>query len=257
MDLKEQDILGDRIASHWYYRSKGRAMLRFLGDVERASILDVGAGSGVFSRMLIDRGGTNASCCVDIGYADDSVETGPGWRIDFRRAIDGSDADLALLMDVLEHVEDDVGLLKSYADLLKPGAHVLITVPAFQALWSAHDVFLEHHRRYTLPQIEGVARAAGLEIVRGAYFFGGLLPLAALMRLKERRAMEQGALQPKSSLKLHHPVVNGLMNFVHLLELPFMRLNRLGGLSAFCLARKPATAAQGAPAGREPDKAAA
>lgn len=55
MDLKETDILGEHIDQHWYYRSKRAAMQKFLGDINPSSILDVGAGSGFFSRALLDR----------------------------------------------------------------------------------------------------------------------------------------------------------------------------------------------------------
>src|SRR5690606_14588702 len=58
-------------------------------------------------------------------------------------------ADLVLLADVLEHVDDDAGALRWLLDALSPGAHALITVPAGPELWSAHDVALGHRRRYT------------------------------------------------------------------------------------------------------------
>ena len=54
-----------------------------------------------------------------------------------------------LLMDVLEHVDDDVGLLRAYAEPARPGTRFIVSVPAFSWLWSAHDEFLEHRRRYT------------------------------------------------------------------------------------------------------------
>jgi hypothetical protein len=62
----------------------------------------------------------------------------------FRRSVDQSDADLVLLMDVIEHVEDDVGLVREYANKVAPGTRFITTVPAFMWLWSGHDVFLEH-----------------------------------------------------------------------------------------------------------------
>ena len=51
--------------------------------------------------------------------------------------------DLLILMDVIEHVDDPIALIESYKDFLRPGAHILITVPAFQSLWSQHDVLLD------------------------------------------------------------------------------------------------------------------
>lgn len=232
MDLKEEAILGEAIDRHWYYVSKGRALARFLGGVPADEILDVGAGSGIFSKMLLARGLAGGSTCVDTGYDADRDTVHAGRPLRFRRAVAASRAPLILMMDVLEHVDDDAGLLAHYAAMLPPGGHALVTVPAFQALWSAHDVFLEHKRRYTLAQAEAVMRRAGLTVVRGCYYFGLVLPLAAAVRLGERGT------EPKSSVSVHHPLVNAALIAVNALELPLMRLNRLGGLSVFCLARR-------------------
>ena len=97
--------------------------------------------------------------------------------IKFVKSVDKTTQDLVLMMDVLEHVPDDVALLKEYADTMEKGGRVLITVPAFQFLWSGHDVFLEHYRRYTIEMMEKTIRDAGLTPVKSRYFFGLLFPL--------------------------------------------------------------------------------
>ncbi len=234
MDLKETDILGDRIDDHWYYSAKARAMERFLDGRPVGTILDVGAGSGFFSKYLLDHSSAREACCVDTSYPADVDERRAGKPIRYRRSIGSIDADTILLMDVLEHVDDDVGLLREYVDKVPSGSHFLITVPAFQFMWSDHDVFLEHKRRYTLEHIEGTVRGAELELVRSAYYFGAIFPIAAALRL----ASSGGEARPRSQLKLHSPFVNGLLKVACAVERPFMRINRVGGLSAFSLARK-------------------
>ncbi|MBD9634227.1 class I SAM-dependent methyltransferase [Pseudomonas sp. PDM19] len=238
MDLKETDILGEHIGEHWYYRSKCAAMQKFLGNIRPTSILDVGAGSGFFSRALLEQSAARTAWCVDISYPQDSDDQTSGKPIHFRRSVDQLDSDLILLMDVLEHVDDDVGLLAEYVAKVPSGANVLISVPAFQFLWSDHDVFLEHKRRYRLPEIEAVAQQAGLEVVRGSYYFGAVFPIAASLRLLER-AQGKHQRQPQSQLKRHHPLVNATLRTLSALELPLLGLNRFAGLTAFCLARKP------------------
>src|SRR6516165_6366800 len=126
-----------------------------------------------------------------------------------------TDCDLVLMMDVLEHVDDDRGLVRHYAAKVPSGAHFLVTVPAFRFLWSGHDVFLEHKRRYRLGEIENAMRDAGLQIAKGAYYFGLVFPLAAAVRLATR-----GATQPKSSLKKHGAVTNALLTAICAAELP-------------------------------------
>ncbi|MBM3485530.1 MAG: class I SAM-dependent methyltransferase [Alphaproteobacteria bacterium] len=239
MDVKEEEILGEHVSSHWYYVSKGRALRAFVAGIAPRSILDIGAGSGIFSKLLIEHGAAEATL-VDTAYENDRDVDHRGKPIRFRRHIEATEADLALMMDVIEHVDDDVGLIRSYARLMRPGSHVLITVPAFQALFSAHDLFLEHRRRYGRHQLENVVRAAGLEPVRTRFFFGLILPLAALQRLVERVAMARGAMVPKSSLKRHGAVVNRALIAAHAAELRFLGLNRWLRLTIFCLARVPA-----------------
>jgi hypothetical protein len=110
---------------------------------------------------------------------------------------------------------------------------VLISVPAFQCLFSAHDRFLEHRRRYTAASLDSVITAAGLKPLATRYFFAAILPIVAAVRLFQRG----GA--PKSSLTVHPKLVNAALVLAHRAELPLFRFNRIGGLSVFCLARAP------------------
>ena len=236
MDLKETDILGSSIDQHWYYASKAAATKRLLGDLPIRKILDVGAGSGFFTHHLLTHTAANEAWCVDISYDADSDANTAGKPVHYRRGIESVDADLVLLMDVLEHVDDDVGLLKAYVDKVPSGSRFLMTVPAFQFLWSGHDDFLEHKRRYTLAQFETVARDAGLTVKQGAYYFGAVFPIAATLRLLPKGAQPS---PPRSQLKQHHPAVNSILKTLCGIELPLMRANRLAGLTVFVLAQKP------------------
>ncbi|HCG40170.1 MAG TPA: methyltransferase [Pseudomonas sp.] len=235
MDLKETEILGADIGRHWYYRSKASAMTSLLGSKEVYRILDVGAGSGFFSRHLLANTGAREAWCVDISYETDADASEAGKPVYYRRGIEQLDADLVLLMDVLEHVDDDRGLLCDYVGRVPAGSRFLITVPAFQWLWSGHDVFLEHKRRYTLRQLESVVRDAGLRVRQSHYHFGAVLPLAAALRLGERL---RGPQPVKSQLARHGVLSNAVLNGLCHAELPFSRLNRAGGLSVLCLAEK-------------------
>jgi SAM-dependent methyltransferase len=238
MDVKEIDILGDGIAEHWYYRSKAQAVQQLLGRVDIGTILDVGAGSGFFSRHLLKTSRARDAWCVDTGYAADTDGFEGTKPIHYRRALDRLDADLVLLMDVLEHVDDDTGLLREYVDKVPSGSLFLLSVPAFSFLWSEHDVFLEHRRRYSLAQIEAVATSAGLSLQRGAYYFGAVFPIAMATRLLGHTAARPGQ-TPRSQLRRHSAPVNGFLSLLSRLELPLFPRNRVAGLSAFCLAEKP------------------
>lgn len=239
MDLKEEQLLGEQVHSHWYYVAKGEAVLAYLRDVPFGGILDVGAGSGFFSRLLLRSTAAREAICVDPNYAAESDTSEAGKPLRFRRAATAASCELVMMMDVLEHVDDDTGLVRAYADGAAPGTRFLVTVPAFQSLWSGHDVFLEHRRRYSAAQLEQALAGAGLRIERCGYFFGLVLPFAVAQRIVARVVRRARSSEPRSALTRHSPLVNALLLGLCRAELPFMRANRLGGLSAFALAIKP------------------
>lgn len=237
MDLKEDQILGKSVANHWYYRSKAAAMLRFVAHLHAKNLLDVGAGSGFFSKYLLTHTTAETAWCIDPYYPEEREENHAGKPIQFRHECSESNADLVLMMDVLEHVDDDLALLSEYINKVSSGSHFLITVPAFQFLWSGHDVFLGHYRRYTLSDVTKLMEAAGLVVEQRAYYFGLVFPLAAAMRLAGK-LLGRNADEPHSELKQHNPLTNSVLSMVCKAELPVFKFNRLAGLSVFCLARK-------------------
>jgi hypothetical protein len=95
---------------------------------------------------------------------------------------------LVLLMDVMEHIEDDTRFLAGLVDRPDVGLHTkfLITVPAYQALFCSHDVFLGHHRRYSNRLLRKRLEASGLRVIDIGHFFLTLLPVRLLQVIKER-----------------------------------------------------------------------
>lgn len=237
MDLKEEQILGEEIYDHWYYRSKSAALLKLVKHQEPNKILDVGAGSGFFSKCLLDHTSAVSALCIDPFYLEERDEHYANKPVFFRRSCDESEADMVLMMDVLEHVEDDFALLSDYIASVSVGTRFIITVPAFQFLWSGHDVFLGHYRRYTLSGLTGLMERAGLVVERRAYYFGLVFPLVVAVRLAGR-LLGRNTNEPVSDLKKHGPLTNSILSMLCRIELPFFQYNLLAGLSVFCLARK-------------------
>ena len=172
MDLKELELAGDDAASHWYYRSKSEMMLSHLSGLTLDNVMDVGSGSGFFARQILQNTASREVTCVDNGYQTDTVEQLGQKTLRFVRSVDEAECDLMVMMDVLEHIEDDATFLGGYAAMARPGTYLFVTVPAFQFLWSGHDVFLEHFRRYTLGSLTHLVRGAGFVPVQHHYFFG-------------------------------------------------------------------------------------
>lgn len=80
-------------------------------------------------------------------------------------------APAAGFFDVMEHIADDKAFLKNINRLLLPGGQIMLTVPAFQSLWSENDVQLGHFRRYTLEKLSKLLAEAGFETTYQSYFF--------------------------------------------------------------------------------------
>ena len=240
MDIKEEQILGSSVDRHWYYVSKIKAMQMLLQPLAQVNILDVGAGSGVFSKFLLATHLAASARCVDTAYPfDEKSEIHHHKTIHFVKSVAHIDESVILMIDVLEHIDDDLNFLKQYVDLMPGGSYVLMSVPAFPFLWSGHDVFLEHKRRYTLSELEILAQKSGLNVLQGRYFFGLLFPLIAAMRMANRWLLKTGKGAAKSDLKKTPELVNTLLIQIHSLELKTLfTWNRVAGLTAFCLAQK-------------------
>jgi len=234
MDVKELSQISGPPEDHWYYAAKFDLMASTVLAFNAKRVADVGAGSGVFAKLLLERTACEQATCVDPAYEADRNERVNGKILRFRRDFDQADFDLILLMDVLEHVDDDVALLAEAAGMVKPGTPIFITVPAFEFLWSAHDAFLEHRRRYTAQRLERVITQAKLHVERIRYFYATILPPVAVLRLLTRKRNPGDG----SDLRPAPPAVAWLLKKALAAERRLLfPVNRLGGLSVVALAR--------------------
>jgi SAM-dependent methyltransferase len=230
MDLKEDGLVDPN--QHWYYLSKANVVSRAIRDrgSNTRPVSDVGAGSGFCARRLLSEQLVDSALCVDPNY-ESTVSADS--RIELSKSLPDGKFDALLLIDVLEHVSDDAALLMDSLACLRPGGIVIIAVPAFKSLWSSHDVYLEHHRRYRLRDVVLLARSANLEVLERRYLFAALFPVAFLARRARR-----GATKPSSDLKPAPRVVNRALRAGFEVEHRVMR-QRVFGLSAMVVARRP------------------
>lgn len=117
--------------------------------------------------------------------------------------------DVIVATDILEHMDDDVAVLREFHRVLKPGGYVVVTVPAYSILWSEHDLALMHRRRYVARTLGRRCRLAGFEVMRLTYALFFLFPLALVMRLLKRRAPQNK--EPEAQLP---PIPNWLNRFL-------------------------------------------
>ena len=119
--------------------------------------------------------------------------------------------DLILAMDVLEHIENDQDALNKWKTLLNPDGVILITVPAFNCLWSYHDEFLEHKRRYIKSTLLPVTKNSNLKPLYLNYAFSYLFPVMYLMRKLVKT-------NQKSDLKLPNIFINSILKMMGKME---------------------------------------
>jgi SAM-dependent methyltransferase len=176
---------------HWFYRGK-RAIVRswisrYLKLTADDLVIDAGCGTGTF---LAELAGTCRVLGIDdhaesIALARPRLEAGGGGVL--QTTLDRVDlpdgcAAVVTLMDVLEHLDDDAGVLRELARLVRPGGLVVITVPALMWLWSDWDMALHHRRRYHAAGLRQVIAASGLDPLHLAYFNSAALPAIGLVR---------------------------------------------------------------------------
>jgi SAM-dependent methyltransferase len=217
-------IVYDRMAEldsrHWWYRARrevlARLIARRIAPPPGARILEIGCGTGHNLPMLARFGAVEA---IELDPAARAVasrrlgrEVGAA-RLPELEGVPEQAFDLVALLDVLEHVEDDRAALRSIARRLKPGGALLLTVPAFQWMWSAHDVVNHHQRRYSKPTLRAAIRDAGLRVDFMGYFNSLLFPLAAAARVAGRITGKED-----SDDKLPPAPVNAAFEFLFGLE---------------------------------------
>ena len=200
MDRKVFDQMAKLDATHWWFTAR-RSILdglieRVVKPPANARILELGAGTGHNLAMLSRFGQVEASELDPIARKLASERLGKPVleaALPDLTMFPQSAYDLIALLDVLEHVVDDKGSLAAILTRLKPGAALLLTVPANPWMWSAHDTAHHHHRRYRKREIEALAREAGYEIELLSPFNSLLFPPIAAARFIGRLRGDQSS----------------------------------------------------------------
>ncbi|MEH3103888.1 MAG: class I SAM-dependent methyltransferase [Sphingomonas phyllosphaerae] len=193
MDRRVYDRMAEHDSTHWWYRARRDILADYLTRKGKlptsARILEIGCGTGHNLPMLAEFGEVDAIEIDPAARAIASERLGKPVGDAPLPALPGvprGHYDLIAVLDVVEHIEDDVAALAAMRDCLAPGGKIVIAVPAHQWMWSAHDVVNHHHRRYSKKTLLGALHKAGLK-ERGLTYFNSLLfPLAAAARVAGR-----------------------------------------------------------------------
>jgi SAM-dependent methyltransferase len=227
---------------HWWFTSKKKIILGLLEnyvakDCEQ-NILDIGCGSGLmlndlsqfgavtgmdasneainFSRQIFNGKIVKGALPTDIPFNENSFQ-------------------LIVALDVIEHIDDDICALRKIYSIARTGGVVVLTVPAYQFLWSRHDILNEHKRRYTLSELKKKVELSGFQIEKITYFNSLLFIPIAFIRLVNYLLKRES----DSDVKIPHPYVNLILRQIFSLESKFIgRVSMPFGVSLACVLRK-------------------
>ncbi len=231
MEAYEYAVMRDLESNYWWFRGKrfliGMLLEAYFRDDGSKKALDVGAGTGSILELLAEYGPA---------YGIELSET----ALDIMRqrgvtSVVRSDAEepipfksnifsVVTCFDVLEHLENDTGLMKEMIRVCEPGGHILVTVPAMPFLWSRHDDALHHKRRYSRKKL--LERISYLDciVTRATYYNMSLFfPIAAVRALKNMTGTGRG--KPESDFFLQIPGwLNKILYLWFVTELSYLKI---------------------------------
>jgi ubiquinone/menaquinone biosynthesis C-methylase UbiE len=242
------DLVDTLADTYWRYMARHEAFAslwqRYRRPQTQYKVLDVGCGTGGLLAYLakqapmlpvgIDLFAGTLPYCRRRGI--DAVNVADATALPFQDAT----FDFVVTQDVIEHVEDDRAALREIYRVCAPSGLVLVLVPAFQFLWSARDVQLNHYRRYTTHDMAQMVEAIGFNVLHRTYTDLWLLPLLWAAIMTAPRTADGLADLASDAAPGQIWWVNSVLLAVSRIESVFA--NYLGlpfGVSAIILARKP------------------
>ena len=233
------DQMAELDQRHWWYRARREVLAALIRRKAKppagAAILEIGCGTGHNLAMLGEFGTVDA---LELdGKARAIAEKRLGkpvmkWPLPGLSGVKASAYDLIGAFDVIEHIAEDEAALESIANRLKPGGKLVMTVPAHQWMWSAHDVVNHHRRRYSKASLRRLVEQSPLKLESIGYFNSLLFPLAVAERMASKVRGKDD-----SDLKLPAAPLNAALEKAFAFERHLVgRLPLPPGLSLFAVA---------------------
>ena len=245
MDSSEYEKMYQLEEANWWYSGRRGLVLSEVARLHKRfpnksmKILDAGCGTGINLKYLQTYGDAYG---LDISEEALEFSRIRGLTPTICGSMDklplkSGFFDLVVALDVIEHIQDDISAINELNRVLRPGGYLIVTVPAFQFLWSNHDLAVHHKRRYTRSELSDLIRLGGFRIERATYWnFFLFLPVAAMRLLKRATLSERN--RQTDLAELPGPI-NRIMHGLLLVEnrisgrfdLPF-------GVSIMCVCKK-------------------
>ena len=215
MDIKESYDITEDVRRHFWEIARLEFIKKLIFRTVNSpkTVIDIGCGDSFVLKSLAELFPETGFAGIDSALTDEMIKTltvqanFPS-NIILDRKLDlcqENKADLILLLDVLEHIEDDKKFLCDLHDLLHQNSRIIITVPAFQSLFTDHDRYLKHYRRYNRKELQQLLENTGFKIIHSGYIFCSLLPFRILQKLSGAKSAE------KDNLRAGNKFINTLI----------------------------------------------
>ncbi len=258
MDLVESEISNENSARHPWEEARYQVVLDLIKGIngsEKSSsfeILDIGCGDVWLIEQLSNELENARFTAVDTAFTAELIQkyrkkldpTRFKIHSELEEAVQETEkVDLVLLLDVIEHIENEVDFLKESIERsasIGSETSFLITVPAFQSLYCAHDDFLKHYRRYTKRSLRHALESAGLEVEYSGYYFSSLLLPRLLIKLLEKLGLKKEEVQGIGGHQKSwvDPIIKNTLIFDYKLGSWMRKIGlSIAGLSVFAIAR--------------------
>jgi 2-polyprenyl-3-methyl-5-hydroxy-6-metoxy-1,4-benzoquinol methylase len=205
--------------THWWFVGRRMVIGKILKTFFKAPLietLDIGSGYGAMVPLLLTYS-KSVDCIEPLQEAEASLKEYGADKVflisDFPSQYPSKKYNLITMFDVLEHIDNhEKALLIIHDMLLKPEGRILLTVPAYQWMWSKHDEQHHHYRRYSKKDLIHLLRSTGFKNVKASYFMTNLFPLAFFQRLFMKSSLSTKEVQPI------HPLLNRFFTFLFSIE---------------------------------------
>ena len=244
MDKSVYKLAGQLRYNHWWFIGRGKIISKYLSDQVKKSgnkVLDIGCGAGTSIDILRPLGQVWG---IDVSSQAIKESRNCGY-FSLEKADIGSYHkynhffDLVACLDVLEHLNDDDGVLKKIKTLLKRNGKLLITVPAFMFLWSENDNAVHHFRRYTAKELTNKLKKNGFQVVKISYFNFLLFPMFIGWLVFSKIVGLINSNKRKSMLGYKIPCLfNKILSIIFAFEARIVSVDVPFGLSIVCVAKK-------------------
>jgi SAM-dependent methyltransferase len=246
MKKNEYHVMCEAEQTHWWFAGK-RILVQDVLETATwkksspIAILDIGCGTGMILDLL-----TYYGCPYGMDFSTEALRFS---KAKGQNRLTCSDANIAIpfkddvfsaitCLDVLEHLDNDRRAVEEMYRICAPGGLVIITVPAFDEQWSAHDVALHHKRRYTKPRLQRITAGLRWDVLELHYYNSALfIPILAIRKF---RALVRSGDVPNSDFYLPLPrFLNTLLAEFYKMEIRCLRhLDLPFGVSLLMVLRK-------------------